>query len=128
MNNENLRRKIPWRRGIRILGLTLSALLCVGLTICYGVRPDALAALTIVPVWTWLVPGVALALMGVRPGGRREVLAVLAAWLVFLLCFAEEPWSLLRHMNPPSDPPRGRQVLRIVTLNCAGATRGRPGR
>jgi endonuclease/exonuclease/phosphatase (EEP) superfamily protein YafD len=42
-------------------------------------------------------------------------------WLLFLLGFAEEPWSLLRGTIPARHESPTR-VIRIVSLNCAGGS------
>jgi hypothetical protein len=75
-----------------------------------------------VPVWAWLVPGLTLAAPGLSGPGRGWGVAVVATWLVFVLMFAEEPWSLLRLVLPP---PIVRQAadgdvrtIRVVSLNC----------
>ena len=92
------------------------------LSLCYGGRFDACAAITVFPAWIWLAPGLTLAILGWRRRGNRVVAAVSASWLLFLLAFAEEPWSLLRLATPPDSSWRERlgrgEALRVVTLNC----------
>ena len=101
----------------------LSASLCVVLAICYVARPDACAAITIFPSWAWLVPGLFLAALSLRGRGDRMGRAVFAAWLIFLLSMAEEPWSLGRALLRPgaftreARPPG--EILRVISLNCA---------
>lgn len=112
-----------WKRLARWVLLVLSALLCLVLTICYVARPDACAAITVMPSWAWLVPGLFLAAFRPRGRGNRLAWAVVAAWLVFLLGLAEEPSTvaralLLRGALPRQVPPPG-EVLRVITLNCA---------
>src|SRR4051812_24157019 len=85
-----------WRRLARRAPSVLSALLCSGVTACYVARPDACAAVTVFPTWAWAVPGLSLAAWNLRGRGNRLGWPVSAAWLVFVLSMAEEPWSLGR--------------------------------
>ena len=56
------RQALPeWRRLARWVPSVLSVSLCLALTICYVARPDTCAAITIIPSWAWLVPGLLLA-------------------------------------------------------------------
>lgn len=97
--------------------LGVSALLCLGVAVCYHLRPDALAALTVFPVWGWF--GLGMVLMGL--GWRRGHVAVRwvgALWVFFLLGLAEEPRSLARTLWPVAAVEKGRGV-RVVSLNCS---------
>ena len=112
----------PPARRARVVAVGLSGLMVAGLAIVYGARPDACAAITVFPAWAWLAPGLILTIPGWRRPGRRGAAIVAAAWLAFLLAFAEEPWSLLR-LATAADPTwpekRGRgEAFRVVTLNC----------
>ena len=113
---------VGWERRARALASGLSALFCLAIAICYAGRFDACAAVTVFPVWSWLVPGLSLAVLGLSRRGNRPAVTVCVAWLVFVLVFAEEPWSLLRSWTaPPSDPRSGSGragALRVVSLNC----------
>jgi vancomycin resistance protein VanJ len=114
-----------WKRLAGRALAVLSASLCVVLTICYFARPDACAAITVVPPWAWLIPGLFLAAFSLRLRGRGDRVGwiVVAAWLVFLLGLTEEPSTLGRallclgpfgrHPQPPGE------VLRVISLNCA---------
>ncbi len=95
-----------------------SALLCLFLSACYHWRPLSLAAVTVYPVWLWLLPGLALCGLGWRK--PRPALGVSALWFLFLLLFAEEPWSLLHSLMPEYGSVPSEKRLRIVSLNCAG--------
>ena len=65
-----------------------------------------------------VVPGITFAAFGLRRRGNRVGFVTFAGWFVFLLVFAEEPWSLLRSLTP-SGVVRGRgEALRVVSLNC----------
>lgn len=103
----------PW--GNDMVPVLLSLLLCLFVAMCYLLHPVACAAITVFPVWTWLLPGLFLAGLGWRR--RRAASAVCVLWLFFLLAFAGEPRSLLRSLLPA---PRANGAIRIVSLNCAG--------
>ncbi len=98
-----------------------SALLCLALAACYLLRPDRLAAATVVPIWYWLPLALGSAALSWRGRGRL----VLLLWVAFFLIFAEEPKSLVRGLRPvrrvEAKTARG-ETLRLVTLNCAGET------
>ena len=101
----------------------VSASLCFGLTICYVARTDACAAVTVIPSWAWLVPGLFLAAFNLRGRENRKGWPVIAAWLIFLLVLVEEPWSLGRALLRPirlalEARPSG-EALRVISLNCA---------
>ncbi len=97
--------------------LAASAGLLVFCFAAFAMRPFALAAVTVLPVWVWWLAGMWL-LAGCRRAPRKAVLAAAAGWTVFLLTFAEEPRSLLRSALPE---PRAEAPLRVVSLNCAAA-------
>jgi len=108
----------------KALALGLSGLLWLVVAWSYWKRPDLCAALTIWPAWFWLGPGLFLGLLGWSRRRKWLGAVVLAAWLVFLLVFVEEPRSLVRLGRWPSQEwesarLRGR-ALRVVSLNCAG--------
>lgn len=104
--------------------LVLSALLCGLVAAAYFIRPDALAAATVFPIWAWLVPGVLLAGLGYARESRRFACVVFATWLSMLAASADAPLALLRFAATTSPGPaaggeRGR-VLRVISLNCGG--------
>lgn len=103
--------------------MILSAILLVGMSLCFSFRPDVCAALTLWPVWSWAVPGLALAFLGLRLRARGALRLVLL-WIVYLAVFAEEPRSLIRLVTPTAgtgvDPDATGRVVRVVSLNCAG--------
>jgi len=105
--------KSDWRS--RIL-LSASLLLILFLSICYTLHPDALAAFTTMPIWSWFIVGLLLTAFG---WNRKNVFfkLTLALWLIFLLIFAEEPYSLARAILPVADLPKS-QNLRVISLNC----------
>ena len=115
-----------WGRRARALSAGLSALSCLGLAVCYASQFDCCAAVTVFPAWAWLVPGVGLSAPGLSRSGYRQSVAACAAWIVFVLVFAEEPWSLLQSWTARSSDPRsvgGRGgSVRVVSLNCNGGS------
>jgi endonuclease/exonuclease/phosphatase (EEP) superfamily protein YafD len=90
----------------------------LGLSLCYWLRPDGCAALTIFPVWGWSLFGLLLTAMGWHRDLLRPLRAVMALWLLLLLAFADEPRSLIRAFVPPS-PGDLATNLRVVSLNCS---------
>lgn len=110
--------------GIQAVALGLSALLCLAVAVCYHLRPDSCAAVTIWPVWVWAAPGLFLVALAANRHRKRVLTAVVILWLAYLGAFAEEPRSLLRrHGWPASDWEAARRrgrALRVVSLNCAG--------
>ncbi len=90
--------------------------LLVGLVVLYTTRVDALAALTIWPIWAWFLPAGLLLLMGVRRGRARNRLWVGLAWLAAWAAIGDEPLAITRAAVASSPS----SSLRVVTLNCAG--------
>ncbi|MDB5350643.1 MAG: Metal-dependent hydrolase, endonuclease/exonuclease/phosphatase family [Planctomycetota bacterium] len=109
-----------WTRGVPVAA---SLLLGLGLAIGYGTRPDACAAITVFPVWVWLVPGLLLAVLGMRRRSGRKNWLLPGLWLLFLLAMADEPRSLCRAIPWPAalsweSRPDG-EAVRVISLNCA---------
>lgn len=98
--------------------MAVSTLLCLGLLLCYWLRPDAFAAVTIFPVGCWFFLGLLLTAFGWNRTQGNRVRSVSAMWLLFLLIFADEPRSLLRALLPPVTKDVTRH-LRVVSLNCS---------
>lgn len=99
--------------GGSLLGLLLMA--------SYLLQPDALAALTVIPAWCWVLPG-AVILLEARPLVRSPWWVVcLAIWTGYVYTCVEQSHSLVRgwftspsaEWTAPAAPP-----LRIVSLNC----------
>ncbi len=112
MNRQRLRSLIA------ASGPILSAVLLIGISVSYGGRFDVLAALTVFPVWIWLVPGLILVATGFARPNRRWMTVVAVGWLVCLFGFADEPWSLLRLATGPDTPTASETVIRVASLNC----------
>jgi endonuclease/exonuclease/phosphatase family metal-dependent hydrolase len=99
--------------------MVLSGLACVLLMLCYAIRPDSFTALTVFPVWTWLVPGLfLLRLAWFRSSTRGYKLGMAAVgllWLAYILTFTEELRSVTRSLWPEQSRPGS--ALRVVSLN-----------
>jgi endonuclease/exonuclease/phosphatase (EEP) superfamily protein YafD len=115
---------IRWRGQSGLLGL--SAALWLAVSLCYALRPDAWAAVTVLPAWVWLPPGVLLAGLGWCRAGKRFAAVVGLLWLLYLLFLVDEWRSLVRLRPwPAPDGAAARQrgeALRVVSLNCAGGS------
>ena len=94
----------------------VSIMLLVAVSASYWIRADAVAALTIYPPWCWAGAGLLVALLGYSRANRRWIAILGVAWLLFLLCFADSPASLLRGRIPYERP---KNSLRVISLNCA---------
>lgn len=98
--------------------LAISAFLCALVAWSYFSRADVLAALTVFPIWAWLIPGGLAAGLGCTRESRRYVAIITAAWLVTLIALADRPLALLR-LSAPAVKER-RNTLRVISLNCNG--------
>ena len=99
--------------------LVLECGLAVFLAVGYQFRPDYLAALTVFPAWSWLLLAIPMAAVW-RRANRRLAALTAAAWLLFVLVHAEEPFSLCRGWIRPVAENKPAGALRVVTLNCGG--------
>lgn len=99
-------------RGLSVLSVLLAAFV----TVCYAGRYDWCEAVTVFPVWCWLLPGLVILLVALRCRRGVWVYAPAALWLVFLAVFADTPTSLIRAWLPA---PTEQATLRVVSLNCA---------
>ncbi|MHB9026289.1 MAG: endonuclease/exonuclease/phosphatase family protein [Armatimonadota bacterium] len=112
--------RLHWARR---LFLILSGLLLGFLSVCYIVRPDVCAAVTVLPAWGWLPLGWGVSGLGWAPRRGRPAFALLLVWLVVLAALSDEPRVLLhpqawRHARLATTPAQG--TLRIITYNCNG--------
>ncbi|GIV02649.1 MAG: hypothetical protein KatS3mg015_1479 [Fimbriimonadales bacterium] len=111
------------RAALSVLSLALVPLVIYA----YSSRPDALAAMTAWPLWSWCLLGIAFAALGGRSLGHRVLAVELALWLLTFLLYAPELRTLFR-FSTPNDPAwqaareEGRG-LRVVTLNCLVGTK-----
>jgi len=120
-----IRRRLGW------ILLGFSAVLCALTAGAFTLRPDFLAAFTVVPVWLWGGIGILCALISYRLRSERYTLIVAGAWLVTLGCVADESRALLRFrteapMPGLAMPYQGRPVIRVATLNCSSFRFGNP--
>jgi hypothetical protein len=85
-------------------------------------RPNAIAALTLIPAWCFLLVGALPTIVTWRMGFRRIAAVFAIHWLMFGIGWVEELRSLARLTLPKSRGTRARDVqpLRIISLNCAG--------
>lgn len=87
--------------------------LSLSLGVVYATRPDAAAAVTLIPFWVWLPPLAGLGFFSAWPS--RRGIAGAACLCTGLWCLlAEEPWALLPNFREPGS-------TRIVSLNWGGA-------
>lgn len=94
-----------------------SVLWCAAIAACYTWRLDAWAAVTVFPIWVWVLGGLTIIATARSCAGRRATVAVASAWCVVLFAFADHPTSLLWWPGGASD-----RTVRIVSLNCAGSS------
>jgi hypothetical protein len=106
--------------------LGLSTLVCLLLFMAYALRPDIAAAVTVFPVWVWVLPGLATQRLCWQRAATRPYKLVLifglALWLGLVAVFSEEIWSVPRGLwdRSPVAPRTDRaNTLRVVTLNTA---------
>lgn len=118
------------RYGLRVATLLVSLIGAVGIVILYLQQPDGAAALTMLPVWSWCIPGWLLVAGAMDAATRRLGTAAALAWAGVLVGLAEEPRSLaLGAVGLPSWPSKewlkeldSGRAIRVVTLNCAGGS------
>lgn len=117
-------RKQRWARAWWALSVSLG-LVAIGST---AWQPDTFAALTLIPVWCWLVAGVAAAFLARRLRPRRWLVLLALAWTTFAIAGVEECRSLSRSARSrffvSNDVEAHRRGIRVTSLNCAdGALR-----
>ncbi len=88
------------------------------------VRPDLLAALTLIPPWFWVLLGLAGVVGAVRTRRRQWTISLILIWLCFSIGWVEEVRSLARLMIAKFGFYRVSETsLRVVSLNCANTSR-----
>lgn len=117
-----------WTTIAAAIAITLSLILCVCVSICYALRPDTCAAITVFPVWAWLAPGLLLPAILWRRAPRRWMIGgVGCCWLIYLAVLGDEPRGLVRSIFPAPDiqaySANGSSMIRVVTVNCSGEAR-----
>jgi vancomycin resistance protein VanJ len=111
-----------------ILRLTIYLIACVLLSfiiISFWFHPDALAAITIIPIFAWIIVGIVIALLAHKWKYRRITLITIIVWLALWCIFSDEPISLLRAVIREDTAVfefarKEGKSLRVVSLNCAG--------
>lgn len=112
-------------RTFSTVGFLLLALAPVGLAgVSCVVRPNALAALVLVPPWFWVLSGVPAMAWALRSRRRCWVIGLAVIWTGFVLGYVEEAASLSRSVTSRlrSLPPQAK-IIRVVSLNCANTVR-----
>ena len=105
--------------GVLVRCVLLAAVVAWGvLTVAYAVRPDPLAALTVLPHWPWVIPGLLSAMIAGRLRRKRAAVALALLWAAFGVAFVDAPLALVR---PIFAGPADAGGLRVVSLNCAGS-------
>jgi endonuclease/exonuclease/phosphatase (EEP) superfamily protein YafD len=98
----------------------MSIILLAVVTGAYSLRNEHVAALTMLPTWLWLLPGLLLTLDAYRQRRfRRYAGIVTLLWGLFLAVYVDELPALLRGLTPE---PTASSSLRVVSLNCAGGS------
>ena len=113
----------PDNRFLSYLPLIASVLLCVLLWVCYVFQFDSFAAITAFPVWSWLIPGLLLSILGGMFVKKRHAAAVILLWTLSILFLADETTGIVRlyFPHPPKQETQASdRVIRVVSLNCAG--------
>ena len=90
-------------------------LLLLGMS--YASSADVVYAITIWPAWIWLGVGwttAGFAWRSSKVGGK----CLLAGWLLFVVLFADEPWSIARSLWV--GEVHASEAVKVVSLNCAG--------
>jgi hypothetical protein len=103
----------------RALWLWLLAALPVACGLLSQIQPTALAALTVLPRWGWLLAGLGTQLLLWRKRSALPWRVGLGLWLLFAVLFLEEPASLARMLVPPHAPAADAATLCVLSINCA---------
>jgi vancomycin resistance protein VanJ len=101
------------------IGLLIETIAALALAALFSLRPNPLAALTIVPAWSWLLlalPGLLL----MRRRNRAYAVMFLCAWGLFIFLHVEEPVSLVRNLVSPLTLQKPPDTYRFITMNCGG--------
>ena len=98
--------------------LALSAVATgIFLIVCHWFQFDALAAVTLVPPWGWLIFALLVTGASYRGLTRPTLLVIAAVWMLFTALFVEEARSMLR-FNQQTIARDDSSNVRIITLNC----------
>ena len=105
-----VRRRYWLLRGAILSGLTLA--------VVYRTQPDALAAVTVIPAWCWLLPGAAVLTAMWRLRRSPAWVGLLATGLVYFGLCVEQSRSLVRGALQIDRTSTVDRTWRIVSLNC----------
>ncbi|MEN8795732.1 MAG: endonuclease/exonuclease/phosphatase family protein [Akkermansiaceae bacterium] len=113
----------PWHPvSLTLLGVSMALHF---LTVVLYVRlPDAFAAFTVFPIWSWGIIGILLSAIAFVSFRGHLSLLVSLIWVFTILMMADEASSIGRLATPQlkagrAEPHAGSRVLRVATLNCA---------
>ena len=95
----------------------LAFVLGVFLVVCHWFQFDALAAVTLVPPWGWLILALIMTVASCRGLTRSTFLGIVGVWMLFTILFVEEARSMLR-FNQQTIARNDSSKVRVVTLNC----------
>lgn len=87
------------------------------------IRPDILAAFSLVPPWFWVLLGVPALIWSFRIRRDRWFYALILVWGAFTVGWVEEATSLTRSAKRLFDTPVTDGTVRVVSLNCANTIR-----
>lgn len=113
-------------RSARVVAGMALAFVGLALIACQW-RPDAMAALTLIPAWCWPTVGLLTAIPVVRRRTVRELFLLQLFWVLFSMRFVEELMSVTSFTSfaqtdiGQRQPKPGFTVVRVVTLNCANS-------
>ena len=102
------------------IAVTATAFLGAAAVIACAWRPDALAALTLIPAWCWPLAGLISTIPIWRIQYRRLVGSLFVLWMAFAIGWVEDVSSVTRAVlvAVKTQPQPPNPWLRIVTLNC----------
>lgn len=112
-----------WVNRTRRFLLGSSLVLAAFVAWSYYSRADAFAAVTVFPIWAWLIPGGLLAVLGWRGSPRRLKAAGVLAWAAVAMIFADQPLAVVHRKTPSAtaeSEQRSAPSLRVISLNCNG--------
>lgn len=115
---SSLRRRLGW------LLVGASLLLHLFSVFCFSRQPDQFAAFTVLPIWIWGGFGLLFSTVAFYFLRASLSLIMTAVWAVTLLVGADEARVLANFgkaapLPGKAAPHDGKEVFRVITLNCA---------